>query len=218
MSERPEGRLAPLERGVAPLLRLTALDSALARVLARPRLLQGCAVAVCGLMLALSLVGGAEGSTKAPESPPPWTPAAADTTGITFAQAKSGDLERQAVAAVEGYNQASIEAARRIEASLLAPHLDPLGPAWSAVQAEYARRLANAEQHDATLRRWGVLSADTTGDEATVVTQELWDDVVRRGGVLAGSRRGVLARNAYRLRHAGSSWLIVDVTTETLVR
>jgi hypothetical protein len=126
--------------------------------------------------------------------------------------------ELQTVAAVERYNQASAEAARRGDVGLLAPHLAPDGDAWAAVRAEYARRSESSERHDPTLRRWGVLSATIHGDAATVVTQELWDDVVRIGGVVTASERGILSRNTYTLRRDGVGWVIVDVAGDIVVR
>lgn len=192
-------------------------DRALELALARPRALQVSATALCALLLALSLARSSAGSDVAPARPRAWPTAAA--TGAPFAQAEPGGADEQAaVAAVAAYNRASVEAAWLGRADLLAPHMDPLGAAWPAAQAEYARRLARGELHQATLRRWGVLSASVRGGDAIVVTHELWDDITRVDGAVTASVRGALARVSYRLRRGAGGWLIVDVATEALVR
>lgn len=194
-------------------------DRALELALAKPRALQAGAAALCALLLGLSLAQTTTGSGVTPARPRAWPTAPAAATGISFAQAKPGDADEQAaVEAVAAYNRASAEAARLGRSDMLAPHMDPLGAAWPAAQAEYARRLARGELHQATLRRWGVLSASVQGQEATVVTQELWDDVTRVDGTVTASVRGALARVTYRMRRGASGWLIVDVASEALVR
>ncbi|HWQ13440.1 MAG TPA: type IV secretion system protein, partial [Roseiflexaceae bacterium] len=199
-----------LEQGLERLLNLRPLRRALDGVLARPRAVQVAGVGVCAILLGISLIGGGMAGTAAPAA-----------TGTAFAQAiESGAEEAQAagaaVQAVAGYLGASVAAARRGDLRPLAPYVDPRGPAWQALQEEYARRAARGATHDATLRRWGVLYAAADGERATVVTQELWDDVTWVDGALEASRRGALSRATYRLRRGPAGWLVEEVASEPL--
>lgn len=183
-------------------------------MLGKPRTLQAAAVLLCGLLALHSFA-------LHPSRTPAVTPFASTPTHQPSVVARQTGTDADtpaAIAAVERYNQASIAAGRTGDVSLLAPLLVPNGPAWSAIQAEYARRLAATEQHDAVLRRWGVLESSIQGDSAIVVTQELWDDVARSAGRITASEHGLLARNTYTLRRGSSGWLIVDVQSEAIVR
>jgi hypothetical protein len=102
---------------------------------------------------------------------------------------------------------------------VLAPYLAPDSQTWAEIQAEYQRRAARGEAHEPALTRWGVLRIAVAGDTATVETQEQWDVITSVGGHIVASRRGILTRNTYTLRHFPStgSWLITDVATTTLI-
>lgn len=116
------------------------------------------------------------------------------------------------------YNQASALAAAQGRADLLEPYLAPGGPAWQSAAAEYARRASAGERRDAALVRWGVLQNDLTSAGGWIDTQEQWDVVITVGGRIVSSRRGVLTRTRYWLRHDLDGWRIVDAATTEVIR
>ncbi|NWG20230.1 MAG: hypothetical protein HXY39_07860 [Chloroflexi bacterium] len=206
--KRPDdagNRTLALDRATEWLLAQPAFDRILASALRHPRLLVAL-VAIAGTALtAWSIAPFWRGDAG--------TVPAADSAAITPAPS-SGDDALRLIAA---YNQASAVAAAQGRADLLAPYLAPDGPAWRAVQQEYARRAISGERREATLARWGVLKAAIDTDTAIVETQEQWDVVTIAGGDIVSSRRGVLLRNAYMLRLDAGGWRIVDVATTVLM-
>jgi hypothetical protein len=202
------------------LLASALVDRALGYLLARPRALQFAGLAVGLAIVALTvrplIWPGASyeaptSATAVERAPVPALPMPASVA--------SGERDADVLRVVAAYNQASITAAVLGRADMLAPYLAPDGQTWAEVQAEYQRRAARGEAHEATLTRWGVLRIAVAGDTATVETQEQWDDITSVGGQVVASRRGILMRNTYTLRHAPSmgSWLITDVATTTLI-
>ena len=142
----------------------------------------------------------------------PFTTPAAQSAPIT-------PTDQEVLTVVAAYNQASITAAVLNKADPMAPYLAPDGTAWAEVQAEYRRRATRGETHDPALTRWGVLNVAVNGDIATVETQEQWDDITSVGGEVVSSRRAVLTRNRYELRHSPSlgRWLITAVTSSLII-
>jgi hypothetical protein len=193
-------------------------ERVLARLLGKPRMLQATAVLLCGLLALHSLVPRATAHQTVAEADDAAVRAPDTVVSVAAEPAVGAGGTHEVIAVVERYNRASIAAGQSGDVRLLAPFLAPQGGAWSAVQTEYARRIAVRERHDAVLRRWGVLDSSIQGNAATVVTQELWDDVVRSAGRITASERGLLVRNTYTLRRSASGWLIVDVTGETIIR
>ena len=195
------------------------LDRLLNRVLEHPRALQFAGILVGMVMISLTL------------HPLIWPTAPEHTSASSTASQRAGaealpapsDLpspgDADVLNVVAAYNQASITAAVLGRADPMAPYLAPDGTTWAEVQAEYARRATRGEAHDPALTRWGVMRIAVDGDTATVETQEQWDDLTSVGGQVVSSKRGILTRNTYTLRHAQSmgSWLITDVATTTLI-
>ena len=195
------------------------LDRLLGRVLEHPRALQFAGILVGMVMISLTL------------HPLIWPTAPEHTSASSTASQRAGaealpapsDLpspgDADVLNVVAAYNQASITAAVLGRADPMAPYLAPDGTTWAEVQAEYARRATRGEAHDPALTRWGVMRIAVDGDTATVETQEQWDDLTSVGGQVVSSKRGILTRNTYTLRHAQSmgSWLITDVATTTLI-
>jgi hypothetical protein len=202
------------------LLQSALLDRALGRLLAHPRALQ-----LSGLVVGLALVAVTVRPLAWPGVPhvaPANTTAAEHTSAPalpTPASLAAGERDADVLNVVAAYNQASITAAVVGRVDSIAPYLASDSQTWAEVQAEYQRRAARGEAHEPALSLWGVLRIDVAGDTATVETQEQWDDITSVGGQVVTSRRGILTRNTYTLRHAPSMdrWLITDVVTTTLI-
>jgi hypothetical protein len=157
------------------------------------------------------------------------SPTGGDTPGIPASaalnlepvggQPAQSTADEAVLAVVAAYNQASITAAVLGRVDTMLPFLAPDGQTWAEIQAEYQRRAARGEAHEPALIRWGVLRIAVAGESATLETQEQWDDITSVGGHIVASRRGILTRNTYTLRHFPStgSWLITDVATTTLI-
>lgn len=198
-------RTLALDRAAEWLLAQPVLDRMLAGALRHPRLLAALVAIVGTALTAWSIA-------------PFWRGDAAMVsvergTTITSVPSAGDDILRL----IAAYNQASAVAAAQGRADLLAPYLAPDGPAWQAVQQEYARRAISGERREATLARWGVLKAAIDTDTAVVETQEQWDVVTTAGGSVVSSRRGMLLRNAYTLRRDTGGWRILDVATTVLI-
>lgn len=222
-TRRRQGQAATAEAPSPPDVTLTgvvvewlttrpAVDRAAGALLRYPRVLMAMAGVLGALLVVWTLL-----PLVAP-APPRAAATAPAATPVAPTPAAAPEVERQVLAVITSYNQASISAGLLARPDLLAPYLAPDGAAWTAVQTEYARRLARGETSDAALTRWGVLQLQVADDTATVVTQEQWDVVTSVGGSVIRSRRGVLTRNTYTLRRDGASaWRITDIETVTLV-
>jgi hypothetical protein len=136
-----------------------------------------------------------------------------------LAQLAANGGQDEVLSVIAAYNQASITAAVLGRVDPMAPYLAADSTTWSLVRAEYQRRAQRGETHDPALTRWGVLRILAEGDNATVETQEQWDDITSIGGQVMSSRRGILTRNTYTLRRAPDPqrWLIIDVATTTII-
>ncbi|HWQ13902.1 MAG TPA: hypothetical protein VNL77_13975 [Roseiflexaceae bacterium] len=191
------------------------VDRIAAALLRYPRVL----MAMAGVLGALLVIGALLPLLAPAAAPRPAAGVASVAASpVTPTPPAAPDAQRAVLAVITSYNQASISAGLLMRPDLLAPYLAPDGEAWMAVQAEYERRQARGETADAALTRWGVLQIQVADDTATVVTQEQWDVVTSVGGEVISSRRGVLTRNAYRLRRSPTAgWLIVSVESMTLV-
>lgn len=186
-----------------------AVDRVLRSLLRHPRALLA-VVSLLGLWLTVWSLAPLFTAPSAPQvaaSPP--------ASGVLDADQQR---EREVLAVITAYNQASITAGLLGDPAHLAPYLAPDGAAWRQVDAEYQRRAGRGETTDAALSRWGVLRIEVERDTALVETQEQWDAVTSVGDQVISSRRGVLLRNSYRLRRAASGgWLIVAIETTPLV-
>ncbi len=134
--------------------------------------------------------------------------------------APAGMISRsdEALAIVAAYNAASITAGLQGRPDILATFLDPDGVAWRQIQVEFARRAQNAEIHDSTLVRWGILRHSLADSTARIETQEQWDVVVRVGSTVVNSQHGILTRNQYSLRRTSAGgWQITEITSTVLV-
>jgi hypothetical protein len=187
-------------------------------LLARPPLLIAGAVVFVALLLGLNWVTSASVATESMSSKPARP---SPSTSGSAAGGEPGDADAAVVQVVAQYNQASIAAGLLIRADVVAPFLAPDGTAWQQVQAEFQRRAAHNETHDAALERWGIVRTATHGDTATVTTQEEWSQVVSVSGHVTRSTRGMLARITYTLRRSPAAplgWLITDVAHTTFVQ
>lgn len=212
----------PATNALAHMLALPSVDRMLGRLLARPRLLQLAGVAFGALMVAMAIVPMIWQTAPAAEvelAPTAETNARTPVQSGGLVDHSPSASERDVLAIVTAYNQASIAAAALGRAEPLAAYLEPDGPAWAAAEREYQRRAERAEAHEPALVHWGVLNIKVTGDTATVETQEQWDDLTSVGGQVVSSRRGILTRNVYSLHRSSSlhSWLIRGVTTTTVI-
>jgi hypothetical protein len=213
-------RMPESDGAVDRILALPRVDRALGRLLGHPRALQIAGILIGVMMVALTLrpllwpvAAPAEAAVpvSGPSIPVPAT--------APLAQPAAYDSKEEVLNVVAEYNQASIAAAVLGRSDPMAPYLAPDGKTWEEVQAEYQRRATRGETHNPALTRWGVLQIVVDGDAATVETQEQWDDVISVGGQVVSSRRGILTRNSYTLRHSPSlnRWQITNVATTTLI-
>lgn len=210
-----------VEEALRWLLDRPAIDRALLSVLRHPR-----ALLVVASLIGLCLTAWSLASLFTVTSPPQAAaaPDVGRSSGIELAAVSTGALdevqqgEREVLAVISAYNQASITAGVLGEPAHMAPYLAPEGAAWHQVDVEYQRREGRGETTDAALNRWGVLRIEVQHDTALVETQEQWDVVTSVGGEVISSRRGVLSRNSYQLRRSASGqWLIVAIETTPLV-
>ncbi len=120
---------------------------------------------------------------------------------------------------ISAYNAASITVGETGQAAVMQPFLTSDGAAWQAVQHEFARRAARAEIHRPRLVRWGVVEQSATATEATVETQEVWDDETLVAGVLVDARRGLIQRVRYHLLRPDSTqpWLIDTIDSQIIL-
>jgi len=201
------------------ILALPMLDRALGGVLRHPRILQWIG-ALAGLVLALLALRPVFiplPGTRADDTPR--AEAASATPNRAADPAAPRSSEAAIVAVITAYNQASITAAVLGRADVMAPYLAPDGQAWADVQAEYARRSTRGETHNPALARWGILRTEIADDTATIETQEQWDDIASVGGAVISSRRGILTRSVYHLRHAPAieRWLITTIVSTPII-
>lgn len=198
---------------MARVLGLPALNHLLDRLLTHPR-----AVQVASLLLGIAVIGLALRPLLWLGAPR--TQAVTRASVTTTPPARAEAPEQNALALVAAYNQASIAAAVLGRADALAPYLMPEGRAWAEAQAEYRRRAARGEIHEPMLTRWGVLRATADAQQATVETQEQWDDRVSVDGQVVSSRRGIVTHNVYILRRTPDigGWRITTIATELVIR
>jgi hypothetical protein len=207
---------------LARILAVPAVDRALARPLTHPRVLQmsGIVIGIALVLLALRPLIWSSSVESPTGGDIPGIPAsAALNLEPVRGQPAQSTADEAVLAVVAAYNQASITAAVLGRVDTMLPFLAPDGRTWPEVQVEYQRRAARGEAHEPALTRWGVLRIAVAGDTATVETQEQWDDITSVSGQVVTSRRGILIRNTYTLRHAPRTdrWLISDVVTTTLI-
>jgi hypothetical protein len=205
------------ELTVAEIVGVPLVDRALAWVLRQPRVVVGLSAAF-GLALTLTSLLPLLSSHHSLERTPRNTSSSAVSATVRASGDEGERAERDVLAIVAAFNQASISAGLRGQPELLAPYLASDGTAWGEVQAEYARRQGRGETSEASLVRWGVLHIVIQGDRAMVETQEQWDVIASVGPTVVSSRRGVLVRNRYELRHTPTApWQIVAVETTPVI-
>jgi len=205
-------RRVTLER----VLALPAVDHMLGRLLSYPRTLQ-CIGILAGLLMALTTLHPLVFPSSRLAAP---ATAAVAAPAAAMPQERPGiPTDQEVLAVVAAYNQASIAAAVLNKADPMAPYLAPDGRAWAEVQAEYQRRATKGETHDPTLTRWGILRTEMNDAAATVETQEQWDDIASIGGQVISSRRGILTRTIYELRHSSAQgrWLITGISSTPII-
>lgn len=210
-----------VEEALCWVLDRPAVNRGLLSVLGHPR-----ALLVVASLIGLYLTAWSLAPLFTDTSPPQAAaaPEVGGSSGIELTASSTGALdavqqgEREVIAVVTAYNQASITAGVLGEPAHMVPYLAPEGAAWHQVDVEYQRREGRGETTDAALNRWGVLRIEVQRDTALVETQEQWDVVTSVGGEVISSRRGVLSRNSYQLRRSASGqWLIVAIETTLLV-
>ena len=201
------------------ILALPILDRALAGVLRHPRIVQwiGALGGLVMVALALRPVFLPLAEIRVGETPAIASVSVTPNRAADLAAPKMS--EAAIVALITAYNQASITAAVLGRADVMAPYLASDGQAWADVQAEYARRSTRGETHNPALARWGILRTEIADDTATIETQEQWDDIASVGGAVISSRRGILTRSVYHLRHAPAieRWLITTIVSMPII-
>ena len=184
------------------------LDQLYEHIAHRPRSVIA-AGAGLGVTLALAVT-----LPRLPAAAPAQSPAASPSAAPLQS---GGALEPLAV--VGAYNAASIAAAATGDASLVLPFFTADSREPDAIRAEFARRAAHDEQHQSSLVRWGVAEQRIRGSSASIVTQEVWDDQVFRGGERVDSRRGTIVRIRYSLSRTSvaAPWRIQTIKSTTVV-
>jgi hypothetical protein len=120
----------------------------------------------------------------------------------------------QVIALVQAYNQADVLANRTNDLAQLLPYVHPDGPLYTALAAEYRRRIAAGEVHNVQLTRFWATEPVVTAGEITLETQEVWDEAVLDGrtGEVRSAQVGIVTRQRYTIRpDAGGAWRIWDL-------
>lgn len=144
----------------------------------------------------------------AQEAPP--TPAPSPTPPPTAGPPSPGE----AIALIQGYNQADVTANRSNDVRHLLPYLHPNGPHYERLAVEYRRRIAQGEVHHVQLTRFWAADPQVTEGEVVVETREIWDETAldAESGAVLWLETGIETHQRYTIRpDAGGLWRIWEI-------